>query len=360
MSLENLQILTLLTSLVFLVAQLLVKNKQTTHILFAVFCGSISMSLAKDISGDTLGPFQYLIGLGACAICNCYWLLSRSLFRGPNGICVQHLLLAAAIALLIMLNQGYLFAQTANLLDGSPSVVTTYMLREITVLLSSCILVLSFWEGCRGFSGANKQEQAQRLLFLSTFCGAVIFSRLAKGSFADDPTALNTAITAIILFVLVNTQALIIWRNQNAHLSNAEQPEQNLPVSKPATIQHKDDDGAKLAEQIKTLIVDQALFLQPSLKVADLARQLDVSEYRISDALRYHTNAPNFNQFINEYRIQYAKAILSDPDKRKWSVLVVSTECGFASVGPFTRAFKATTGCTPNQYRQNHLQPITT
>jgi AraC-like DNA-binding protein len=33
-------------------------------------------------------------------------------------------------------------------------------------------------------------------------------------------------------------------------------------------------------------------------------------------------------------------------------VLVIGLESGFASVGPFTRAFKQFTGLTPNQYRQ--------
>jgi AraC-like DNA-binding protein len=47
---------------------------------------------------------------------------------------------------------------------------------------------------------------------------------------------------------------------------------------------------------------------------------------------------------------------LADEDKQKWTVLVVGLESGFASVGPFTRAFKATTGLTPNQYRQQRHQ----
>jgi AraC-like DNA-binding protein len=32
-------------------------------------------------------------------------------------------------------------------------------------------------------------------------------------------------------------------------------------------------------------------------------------------------------------------------------VLEISAESGFASLGPFNRAFKAATGCTPTAYR---------
>jgi hypothetical protein len=33
------------------------------------------------------------------------------------------------------------------------------------------------------------------------------------------------------------------------------------------------------------------------------------------------------------------------------SILEISGRCGFASLGPFNRAFKATMGCTPTAYR---------
>ena len=96
--------------------------------------------------------------------------------------------------------------------------------------------------------------------------------------------------------------------------------------------------------------------MQSNLRLADVAQKLGVPEYRVSNALRYNLKARNFNQYINALRIQHAQALLADEDKQKWTVLVVGLESGFASVGPFTRAFKATTGLTPNQYRQQRHQ----
>lgn len=110
-----------------------------------------------------------------------------------------------------------------------------------------------------------------------------------------------------------------------------------------------------LAAKISQLIENESLFLQANLKVADVARHLDVPEYRVSRALETHISHKNFNQYINGLRIAYAKELLADTTKQDWSVLVISLESGFASVGPFSRAFKSETGITPNQFRQMHL-----
>ncbi|WP_370979130.1 hypothetical protein [Agaribacterium sp. ZY112] len=39
-------------------AQLVVKEKWTIHILFALFSGSIAMGAAKQLTGASLGPFR--------------------------------------------------------------------------------------------------------------------------------------------------------------------------------------------------------------------------------------------------------------------------------------------------------------
>ncbi len=154
----------------------------------------------------------------------------------------------------------------------------------------------------------------------------------------------------------------MVWRYGRQKQTHAREKEDTILAKNIVDSQHATDTEApdrcfeqKLAAKIKTLLIERQLFLQENLKVGDIARILDLPEYRISKALRKHLNAKNFNQYVNELRICYAEKILTDPSKR-WPVLVVGLESGFASVGPFTRAFKAHTGFTPNQYRQNQLK----
>lgn len=354
MELTNIYSALLAISLVFLIAQLLVRDKQLAHIMFALFCGSITLMATKKISGDSIGAYQYLIGMGACATCNGYWLLSRSLFREKNAISLPHITIAIAIALLIMINQGYLFINNSTFFTIENSSFIPYIVSELTVLLSSTVIMLSFWEGCRGYNTANKKGKAQRLLFLTTFGFAVAFSKLSQGLFIENPAAKELITAVIIFFVLINTQILMFWRFKTTK-SQAERVScQNSEQSAVESTETSEFEQV-LAEKVEALLRRQSLYLKANLKVADIARELEVSEYKISKVLKNNLNARNFNHYVNELRITHAKRLLCDPEKQKWPVLVVGLESGFASIGPFTRTFKLQTGFTPNQYRQNEL-----
>ena len=68
----------------------------------------------------------------------------------------------------------------------------------------------------------------------------------------------------------------------------------------------------------------------------------------ITGALGY----PNFNQMVNGYRIEEAKRRLVDPALAHLPILTIALDCGFGSIGPFNRAFKADAGMTPQEYRR--------
>lgn len=357
MVLSNLNTLVLVVCLACAVAQLFVAKKHTVHILFAIFCGSVAMSLAQKITGDAIGAYQYLIGMGACATCNVYWLVSRGLFRQENPISLHHIGAALVISALVLSKQGYLFASELSLTQLDDGSIATHLITELTILLSSCMIVLSFWEGLRGYKLATKTEQAQRLLFLTTFAMAVGISKVSQGVFSNQPEFHAMVISSVILMVVLSTQVLIYWRfGRSSAEQNTAETARITEQENEAVECTTNEQDAHLAQQVKLLLVEKALFLQANLKVADIARALDVPEYRVSKALKQSLNAKNFNQYVNELRIVHAKTLLRDETKQHWSVLVVSLESGFASVGPFTRAFKQQTGFTPHQYRQHQLQ----
>jgi len=46
-------------------------------------------------------------------------------------------------------------------------------------------------------------------------------------------------------------------------------------------------------------------------------------------------------------------AALADPAQEAVPILTIAMDAGFQSLGPFNRAFKATTGVTPTEYRKS-------
>lgn len=351
----------LIVSLGALLAQLLVRNKKTVHLVFAIFCGSMTMVAAKQLGSDSLGLYQYIIGLGTCFTCNGMWLVSRALFRSESAISKRHICIALVIAALVMLSQGIQFASALTSLqsiDFSPFKST---LGEVANLLSSCILMLTFWEAARGFGNSSGSDRWQRLVFMSSFGGAVFATSILATGLYDGPQ-LAAVFPWFVVFcalqMVVVTQVLISWRvkTTNNDAPNKVSPKSHEyiaePVDAPLSCAQYEIDHVVLSG-IERAVYEEKIFLQPNLKMVDLAHRLNVAEYKVSRIIRHHYKAKNFNQFINQRRVEYAKQLIELPANQHWPVLVIGLESGFASIGPFNRAFKSLCGCTPKEYRQS-------
>ena len=61
----------------------------------------------------------------------------------------------------------------------------------------------------------------------------------------------------------------------------------------------------------------------------------------------------------DSYRIPEAQQVLADPEQVRKPVLTIALDLGYGSLGPFNRAFKATTGQTPTEFRQRAVAEST-
>jgi hypothetical protein len=61
MELQSIYSILLIVSFTMMVGQLSVRNKATVHILFAIFCGSMTMVAAKQLGSESLGLYQVSI-----------------------------------------------------------------------------------------------------------------------------------------------------------------------------------------------------------------------------------------------------------------------------------------------------------
>ena len=101
-------------------------------------------------------------------------------------------------------------------------------------------------------------------------------------------------------------------------------------------------------------MADQRAYAQENLTVASLAQQLKVPEYRLRRAINRSLGHRNFNAYVNEFRLRETQAALRDPTQSHLPILTIALTAGFQSIGPFNRAFKAMTGQTPSEYRQQN------
>lgn len=339
------------------------KDKQLIHYLFAIFCGSLCMVGVQKISAPSIGVYSYLIGLFTCATCNMAWLISRTLFREQKPISKVHIAVATAIAGLIMFNQTwhYLVSIDVELFPDSQFMWRLKQgMAEITVLLSSSILVLSFWEALRGYKGKTQTQKLQANIFASCYFLAVFnASILPKFLFSESEFQQfeSLIITSSALLIVLAMQ-LVMFLQKRAHSRVPELAESGLLNSQSTATVAKQLEQSENKEVEPELIIgigaliNKQVYLQANLKISDFAQALAVPEYKISRAIRYHFKATNFNLFINQHRVEYAQVLLLKDEASHWSILCIAMESGFSSLATFNRVFKSIVGVNPNEFRK--------
>ena len=96
-----------------------------------------------------------------------------------------------------------------------------------------------------------------------------------------------------------------------------------------------------------------------ALTISALSETLGHPEHQVRRLINGRLGYRNFSAFLNSYRIPAAQAILADPAEVRKPVLTIALDLGYGSLGPFNRAFKASTGLTPTEFRQQALAAST-
>jgi AraC-like DNA-binding protein len=113
----------------------------------------------------------------------------------------------------------------------------------------------------------------------------------------------------------------------------------------------------KLVDALMRLIADERIYRHDNVTIGTLATRLKIPEYKLRRLINQRLGYRNFNVFLNNHRIEEAKAALADPAQAEVPVITIAMDAGFQSLGPFNRAFKATTGVTPSEYRRLKVSP---
>ena len=90
-----------------------------------------------------------------------------------------------------------------------------------------------------------------------------------------------------------------------------------------------------------------------------VAALVGAPEHRLRKLINGTLGHRNFADYVNGRRIEAAKVALADPEQALKPVSTIAYELGFASLGPFNRAFRSVVGVTPTAWRQEATPPVT-
>lgn len=107
-----------------------------------------------------------------------------------------------------------------------------------------------------------------------------------------------------------------------------------------------------LIDKIRVLMEEDQLFRKMDLHISDVALSVGSNRTYVSTYINKELNM-SFSDYINNYRIEYAKSLLSKQNNTL-SLIEISEQSGFTNEVSFYRNFKKFTGTTPNRWLHEH------
>jgi len=108
----------------------------------------------------------------------------------------------------------------------------------------------------------------------------------------------------------------------------------------------------EIVSKILNVMKDTEIICDPNFSINRLADILQSNYTYVSESINFVLKK-NFSTILNEFRINEAQRLFSNPDTKKYTVDFVGEKVGYNSRSSFYRAFKEITGVTPSFYMKS-------
>ncbi len=115
--------------------------------------------------------------------------------------------------------------------------------------------------------------------------------------------------------------------------------------------QIKNKEDFLMFENLSEVMQTQKPYLNPDLKIHDLAKLINAPSHLLSEYINKKLNI-NFFEFINQYRVNEFKVRVHCQEYEKFTLFAIALDVGFNSKASFNRIFKQQTQMTPSQYKK--------
>lgn len=155
----------------------------------------------------------------------------------------------------------------------------------------------------------------------------------------------------ILMGALIGCAIYVIWKKYSGKSTIQIKPLHNEDGKYRFNKKISEEEASALIGKLKNYMEQERAFLNPELKLARVAEAVGTSTQTLSQIFNVNLKT-RYYDFVNEYRIDEFKRLVKSNENGRYTLKALARLCGFSSYTTFFRAFKETTGITPNEYMQ--------
>jgi len=361
------------------------KNKQTRDYLLAFFIFLLGTYLLIKyvFENELYTSYPIIIYLDIC-----YWvLLGPTLYvytmvstRGDNYLRIQYLYTLIPAFLVILFFSEYIFGNPLGLVSEDEYFPLYVIIGFIIWLYNSPIFYVltiialkKHQKNIKNHYSYSKSVDLRWLYYLSHGFAIFILFLVSKGItrilFDWEIPLDNYNISIFVVFVYIFGIGFYGYRQggifDNTVKYNYDFKKEQTPqkTNRPSNHQNgsyqksglNKEEALLVLNKLKGIMDSEQPYLESNLDLPSLANKVEISTHKLSQVINEYLNK-NFFDFVNEYRVEKVKELLSDPSYNQFKIVSLAYDSGFSSKSTFYNLFKKIVRMTPADYRQKNQQ----
>ena len=308
-----------------------------------LFCLSTSGFVLHTGTGipEAIGVVRHLAWLLSAGGTSYFWLFGLALFSDAK-LRPWH-----AVPILVMT----MIVIAGRLLPGNASIGTEVAHNILELALVGHVLFVIWSHRDEDLTVQRRRIRPPMMIAIACFCAVLSGFDIAWSLGYRDPLIKLSQAVALATMALMGGWAFVRARRElfvgvqdTAAVNDSSAANDAAVDLTPAEVAVIDKlSGAGSADPI---------WRQPGLTIGAAASMVGYQEHRLRQLINRTLGYRNFSEFLNAKRIAAAKEELRDPAKTNVRISTIAFDLGYASLGPFNRAFKDATGMSPRAWRE--------
>ena len=335
-------------------------GKRLAH-LIALFSVCVIAYILSRQAAMQVTPLTEVFGLMAIASPAVLWVIARYLFEDEQRVHPLAWVLILSCIGLRMTGQLFFDGQIAR---NSLTYLLLFFPPQLIMLALACHVV---YMACRGRESDLVELRRQLRVPFAIGMGSIVGLIIGAGFFWSGSQQTDSLyfFLMFVLILFINLGMFQIHKDTPQLIHTAgEKPQPVLRQTAGNGVGQSDNSSAPtgaaahvsrqdqiMIDRVLKAMQQERLYAESGLTIGDLAERVSVQEYRLRKLINQSLHYRNFNQFLNQYRIEEAARRLLDPAEEHIPISSIALDVGYASLSSFNKAFKETHGVTPSVYR---------